>query len=114
MNINQLHDELQTLVIDFAIANEYLSNPHLATGGCFTESSKLELAAKERGMLSSLVRYSSGYHFAAMIDGVVIDFTARQFDFTTTFPWIGTQDEWLEICVEWRKKSEERTRSGST
>lgn len=108
LNIGQLHENLAQLVEEFATYNGELREPSIAGGACFRVSSRVEMAAQEQGMLASTVDYGGGYHFATMVDGMVIDFTARQFDPNVLFPWIGTKEEWLEECDHWRAMSEGR------
>ncbi len=51
-------------------------------------------------------------HFALYIheEGLVLDYTMRQFDPATPFPYVGTIDAWKDLlCIAWDVKSVKET-----
>lgn len=51
-------------------------------------------------------QHSDHYALYVVEDELVLDFTMRQFDSVSPFPFIGTVDQWLEkLAVAWEYKS---------
>ena len=86
-----------------------LSDPHQAWGRCLLESQ--QVVQSTPGALYVRVTgnsYPGREHWAVLfpcedgvLDGRVLDLTARQFSPTAPSPWNGSLDDWLDDCCEW-------------
>ncbi len=101
----------------YAAANPHLADPGRAWGRCAIESMAAGWhLATDVGIPTRLIR-TTGYthpgreHWAVIAgwdpnenpgEFTVIDFTARQFDRTAPFPWVGPLVDWYDDVCDWQ------------
>lgn len=77
-----------------ARANPKWSRPKGAAQQCEQASFRFCMLLEERGIASTLVTCEEPAHVAVLVDGLVVDLTARQFDPDAAFPMVTTEREW--------------------
>lgn len=108
---------LDDFITEYAAANAHLADPGKAWGRCVIESMAAGWnLATEVGIAARLVRTTGqnypGREHWALIAGweetddpaefTVVDFTARQFDRTAPYPWVGTLIDWYDAVCDWQ------------
>lgn len=77
-----------------ARANLKWSRPAGARRQCEQASYRFSMLLAGRGVASTIVKCEEPPHVAVLVDGLVVDFTARQFDPDADYPYITTEPEW--------------------
>jgi hypothetical protein len=86
--------------------NRDCSDPERAWGRCWTETHRQVQAARRQGVAAQYVRvtgrtYPGRQHWALLLDGTVLDVTARQFDPAAGYPLVTALEDWLDDVTEW-------------